>query len=246
MDDAVVYGHCSMTAMHPARAASCSSETPICLTLQDPEDAMSCFSSPSRTKLCSNEDDLSQALSELPQTLYETFDRIQQRIGEQSRQYATDVLTWLTFARRPLGVKEVEWVIAFSRNERSGLILEPRKNMQYGKEEIFRICSSLVKLVESPQSPNGHQHQIQLAHATVKDYLVSQHKSDTPRSWFSTLQPEASHKLIAQASLAYLSRFSQPGDLRVDDKSRFLETWSLAPYAVRYWPEHARLSKQIS
>lgn len=117
-------------------------------------------------------------------------------------------------------------MIAFLRNERSELILEPRKKMQNGKEEIFRICSSLVKLVESPQSPNGHQYQIQLAHATVKDYLVSQHKSDTQGSWFSTLQPEASHKLIAQASLACLLHFSQPGSLRVDDKSRFLETWS--------------------
>lgn len=121
---------------------------------------------------CHNEFDVDETLSSLPRLLSDMYDRILEKIsGHKRQQYATAILMWTTFTRRPLCVQEIEWATSFTFGDDSEMTVDPKRRMQNGKEEIFSICDSLVGLIDGADEDacyiNGSQ-MIQLAHSTVK------------------------------------------------------------------------------
>lgn len=188
--------------------------------------------------------DVDDTLRTMPQNLAAMYSQILGRIDDsRQQQYARDILMWLTYARRPLYVQELEWVIAFEQHDRSFVTVDPRKRLQNGKAEIFAICHSLVGLLEDSMGSDeeyvGSQ-KVLLAHSTVKDYITSTEQK-SPSPWLGTLESEPSHRLIAQSLLAYLKYLS--GHYWSDvQTARWSREFSLAWYAVHVWPEHAGLS----
>ena len=86
----------------------------------------------------------------MPRSLDEKFDQILENISSRNRSYASKILTWLTFSRRPLELEEVEAIVGCSEADPAKHEFDRDKCMQDGQNQIFDVCSNLVKLVEVP------------------------------------------------------------------------------------------------
>ena len=117
-----------------------------------------------------------KALSSLPSTLDETYDRILCAISKEDSEYAVCILRWLAFSARPLSVQEIAEVIAIDV-ERSPAF--NREEVLEDPLDVLSICSSLVtvttatrstwnRLQNSPEFPSKY---VVLAHYSVRNIL---------------------------------------------------------------------------
>ncbi|GAB7332096.1 hypothetical protein MBLNU13_g03981t2 [Cladosporium sp. NU13] len=132
-----------------------------------------------------------RALHDLPETLDETYSRILRAIDKgQNAAEALKILTWLTYAERPLTTTEL--------SEVTGIMIG--EDCRFDEDEVLgdsidvlRICSSLICIVTGGRQGNAsethdvtHDEHIEgvrslgtgimyvrLAHFSVKEYLVS-------------------------------------------------------------------------
>src|ERR1700749_2236215 len=96
---------------------------------------------------CLNRAQLRKSLGTLPRTLPETYERILLSIDEYS-DYASKILRWLIFSKRPLLVDEISEVVAIDPSRRyfdEDEILE-------APEDVATICSSLVTITQEPNT----------------------------------------------------------------------------------------------
>jgi hypothetical protein len=196
------------------------------------------------------------ALKDLPRTLDETYDRIIRKIDERrTANAARKILTWLTYAERPLTATEVLQV--------TGIVTEDAHRFDEDEvledsSDILRICSSLVsiaigtrdieefsdndasdgKSVYSDTTAESDVTYIRLAHFSVKEYLVSS-RPCIPRYRLAGQEP---HDMLAKCCLVYLLRFRGDEWRKPDCESVF----PLARYAATYWTRHARASGMLS
>jgi hypothetical protein len=195
---------------------------------------------------CCNEHDIDEALHDMPDSLGGMYDRVLARItGRSKQQYARNVFTWMMYARRTLCVEELEWAIAFPENDQSELVLDPRMRMQDGANEVFRICWSLVTVIEPAAGSRKRFATVELAHSTVKEHLISSTWDRSATPWFSALRPIPSRRLMAQSLLSYLWYISQLPRAE-NHYSRTSWQYSLTWYAVQAWPEHANLCGAVA
>ena len=184
---------------------------------------------------------LRQKLASLPKDLDETYDRILENIDKDYQQDASKILQWLTYSARPLRLEEVAEVIAIDIKE------SPRFNpdKRYPEpRDIWTICSSLISLQEEvlEDADTGNPRVIvQLAHFTVKEYLISPRIQKGRVKQYSIQEVDA-NAFIAESSLAYLLQFDEPGSLTTESVFEF----PLANYAANYWTEHAQLAERDS
>ena len=104
-------------------------------------------------------------------------------------------------------------------------------------QEITKICSSLVSLVTRPVNglEEGQEKtvmELQLAHFSVKEYLVSEQVQETFREGMTETNARGS---IARVCLSYLSHLDNNRSV-VETKTEF----PLARYSAQYWMVHAR------
>ncbi|KIX03389.1 uncharacterized protein Z518_06941 [Rhinocladiella mackenziei CBS 650.93] len=136
---------------------------------------------------------LQEALSSLPKTLDETYDRILQ--GLESRGQLRDAVTtlrWWCYSIRPLHMAEIVEVLAIEGGDDGGFFPEERLP---DPADIMVVCSSLISCSAAADDdddnyneygndddnddrdggdsshPEGHIKQIRLAHFSVKEYL---------------------------------------------------------------------------
>lgn len=112
---------------------------------------------------------LRKALASLPKTLDDTYARILCYIDDDHHSYACKILNWLTFSLRPLSLDEVAETIAIDvqgdpRFDVNSRLAEPL--------DILSICAGLISL-ESLVLERKDQLIVQLAHFSVKEYLIS-------------------------------------------------------------------------
>ncbi|KAF2721065.1 purine and uridine phosphorylase, partial [Polychaeton citri CBS 116435] len=114
---------------------------------------------------------LEDALTSLPQGLDETYERILNNILDKHKQYAIRLLQFLTFSERPLRLEEaIDAIVVFP--DRTPAFDERHRMPQ--PREITRFCSSLVSIVNHEIEPSKNSGDyLQLAHFSVKEYLVS-------------------------------------------------------------------------
>lgn len=188
---------------------------------------------------CRNEKELKDALDGFS-SLNNTFARVLQGIKPVDRLAARKILTWLTFSRRPLYVEEIGDALAVTGEPSDRTMkLDLDCRLQNGRDEMFGICSSLIKTTQDPWTGRA---QMQLAHLTVKEYLTSTNSSsehESTRTWLGFLEPKTSHRWIARASLAYLLYFDK-------FQQDLIEELPYSRYAAEFWHEHARLSGGLS
>jgi ankyrin repeat protein len=195
-----------------------------------------------------------RALQDLPQTLDATYERILRTIDEgQHAEEALKILTWLTYAERPLTAPELLHVTGIMVGEESRF---DEEEVLRDQNDIVSICSSLVSFTTDGTGNNGlgnddaRENQVfvpktffdtvyrvtyvRLAHFSVKEYLVS----SRPRIERYRLQVQEAHDILARYCLVYLLRFEKEEWRSFNCESVF----SLARYAARYWTQHARAS----
>jgi hypothetical protein len=177
---------------------------------------------------CLDYDEVQSALHSLPQDLNETYFRILTSIPEGRREKTIQLLQFLTYSERPLGVGEAVDAIAIRLDPRGKFDLKYR--LPY-PSEITRFCSSLVSLVTT-ESAGETATQLELAHFSVKEYLTSEKVPEPFRHRFS--EPN-SRGYITRSCLAYLSCL-RAGESIDDITAQF----PLARYSAEYWMDHAK------
>lgn len=143
-----------------------------------------------------------------------------------ARELAKQVLSWLTFTKRPLTILELRYALAVEVGQ-CKLYEENLPQI----ENIVAVCAGLVAVDEQRKI-------IRLAHYTTQDYF----KEEANR-WF----PDADFDMM-RICVAYLS-FSvfQGGPCQTDAAlANRLQSNPLYDYAANYWGHHARNASRLS
>ena len=170
-------------------------------------------------------------LSELPETLDETYERILQEIPKSNRVHTHRLLQCLTVAVRPLCVEELAEVLAVDLDATGG-IPKLNEDLRWEDQEqaVLSACSSLIAVVWDDGS-----RVVQFSHFSVKEFLTSDRlaTSTIDASHYHHILPEPSHTIMAQACLSVLLRL----DSHIN-KDR-LKDFPLARYASQHFGDHA-------
>lgn len=173
-------------------------------------------------------------------TLHETYERILTRIPDYHQQYARTLLQWITFSARPLTITEAAEVVAFDYSQCGAYNSMPSfdpKNALRDPHDVIALCSSLVSL-PLPAEKIGAQQRVQLAHASVRDYLVSEYILRGAARHFH-LDATVAHCAIAHACLAYCFQFHSA----VVTYEDWPLTSALRDYASQSWISHITVLK---
>jgi Ankyrin repeats (3 copies) len=205
---------------------------------------------------------LETALTRLPKTLNETYDRILGAINEDDRRDALSLLKWLAFSVRTLSTDEAVEVIATDPDTREGPLFDRRRRLR-DPGDILTICSSLVTITfpETSNAEDGDSEdnsnesnvegsidhhddrvpfiirgKIRLAHFSVREYLISEHlRMRTAAFSCYYFNEKIAHVFIAKTCLAYLLQFDQDNGVHSDTA----RSYPLFPYAADNWIYHA-------
>ncbi|KAN0133566.1 Ankyrin repeat-containing domain protein [Lactarius tabidus] len=171
-----------------------------------------------------------RALSELPRSLDETYERVLKEIVTANQHHAYRLLQCLTVASRPLRIDELAEILALDFDGTKG-IPELKEDWRWRdqQEAVLTTCSSLIAVVDS-----GRHRIVQFSHFSVKEFLTSDRlaASSADVSHFH-IPLESAHTVIAKASLGVLLR-SDAGGTRAKNNS------PLAKYAAKHWADHAQ------
>ena len=94
-------------------------------------------------KECQNRSDLKKQLADVPQGLDETYDRILLGIKKQHCGYVKLFLQWLSFAVRPLTLRELAATAAVDLSAENGPEYKYDCELQAIKD-VLKMCSSFV------------------------------------------------------------------------------------------------------
>ena len=173
-------------------------------------------------------------LEKLPKTLDETYERVLKNINENNRTHARHLLHCLAVSVRPLRVEELAEILTFDFDTTKGSIPTFHPDRRPNKQEaaVLSICSSLITIVD-----NRGSRVVQFSHLSVKEFLTSNHLASPTRHLTSYhILPGAAHTILAQVSLALLSRSH--------DKS--VKVSPLSEYAAQHWVTHAQFEDVAS
>lgn len=207
-------------------------------------------------KNCLNRPSLRKALTSLPKSLDETYDRILCNIDEDNRQYALRILQWLTLSARPMTTAELAEAVVVEIDEDPHF--DPERRFPQ-PQDVLKICSSLITTATATEDiRKGHsrlvnfnvpEHTVivvKLAHFSVKEYLVSNRITQGPAKQYS-IQEVYANTCMAETCLAYLLHLGNPycfyyyEDVDADEVDD-PEWFPLARYAAHHWTHHARMA----
>ncbi|KAJ6572396.1 ankyrin repeat-containing domain protein, partial [Mycena vulgaris] len=171
---------------------------------------------------CHYESDVDPALSTMPATMNGIYDRILAKSHSDLPMLAmvNRTLSWLIFSMRPMTLEEIIDALAVDFNE-SPLRFNPKKRIM-APSQLLDACASLVS-----QNTKDGRIILQLAHASVKEYLTDPKRSS--RGLQAEISDYAGHYMIARTCIAYLCSF---------DDYDVLESSPLAWYAAWNWYHH--------
>ncbi|KAJ6527956.1 ankyrin repeat-containing domain protein, partial [Mycena vulgaris] len=171
---------------------------------------------------CHYESDVGPVLSTMPATMNGIYDRILAKIHSDPPMLAmvNQTLSWLIFSVRPMTLEEIIDALAVDFHE-SPLRFNPKKRIMT-PSQLLDACASLVS-----QNTKDGSTILQLAHASVKEYLTDAKRSS--RALQSEISDYAGHCMIARTCIAYLCSFN---DYDV------LVSSPLTLYAAENWHHH--------
>ena len=169
-------------------------------------------------------------LNDLPKTLDETYGRSLLGIDEEKREYAQRLFQCLTASIRPLRVEELAEIFAVRFDKAEHPTFNAYWRPENAEEAVISACSSLISIVNREGSQV-----VQFSHFSVKEFLTSERLATAEeRLSYYHILPEPAHAILAHAALSVL--------LQLDDKidRDTIDHLPLAPYAARYWVNHAQ------
>ncbi|KAL8968170.1 MAG: hypothetical protein Q9183_002589 [Haloplaca sp. 2 TL-2023] len=136
-------------------------------------------------------------LKELPKDLDGTYTRVLNSIAENRTHYVFKVLKWLACSKMPVTLWRIAEIITIDVDE------DPRVNFEKrfrDPKDVLTICPSLIVFKgENLESTSV----LELAHSSVREYLVHEPTQTGERRPYSFREPEA-HAVIARDCIAYL------------------------------------------
>jgi hypothetical protein len=149
----------------------------------------------------------------------DTMERIYGQVSDNV-ETAEQVLAWITCAKRPLTISEIQHALAVRIGES-----ELDEGNIYEAEDIISVCAGLVSIDIDSST-------VQFAHYELLEFFRR-----TQQKWF----PDA-ETTITTTCVTYLSfRAFETGFCQTDeDFEARLRSHSLYRYAARYWGDHAR------
>lgn len=195
---------------------------------------------------CINLSKLREALDSLPTTLDETYDRILCKIEPRYKLEVLQILQWLTCSLRPLSLEEVAELYAVDVSEEKIFNFDKRLA---DPDDVLEICSSLVTCIDANKNhaeahdeddnndampPSTTKQKVQLAHFSVREYLVSDRIRAGSAACYS-IDETLSHAKIGQSSISCLLMYDKAS---YTDSKEFSKNLLLAEYAAKYWAKH--------
>jgi ankyrin repeat protein len=165
------------------------------------------------------------ALSDLPETLDETYDRILKRIDKHHFKYARTAFALLIVTCRPLKVEELAEAVVVAPYCKA-MDIDDRL---FDLKDIIKICGGLVIRV-------ADTNEARFAHYSVQEYLLSSRISYGSAAFFALSRAAAEQK-IAEVCLTYLLSFDQPDSMYRD----VMVDYPFLDYSMYHWHDHIHL-----
>jgi ankyrin repeat protein len=168
---------------------------------------------------CRRARDIQKALTQLPATLDETYERILRNLDTEYQSEARAILCWLASSKRTLTLLELGEAAVIQPADRQ-FDLEARFS---DASEVLRIFGSLITY----STATNHQDQevIRFAHYSVQEYLLS------GRSITFPINIENSQQHVTRSCLLYLNHLKSVPE-------ECLHQYPLLNYAASYWFQH--------
>jgi ankyrin repeat protein len=167
--------------------------------------------------------DVRKALENLPKELDGTYDEAMQRIGSQDEddaKLAEKVLSWISYAFRPLTIIEVRHALAAESGDE-----DFDEEALLDEDVLVSVCAGLVTIDQESNI-------IRLVHYTTQEYFERIRMNRFPDA----------QACIATACLAYISFdvFAE-GYCRSDEEMETrMQKYPFLEYAAQHWGDHAR------
>ncbi|RYP13640.1 hypothetical protein DL767_010650 [Monosporascus sp. MG133] len=171
-----------------------------------------------KSKVKSTLESLSKGTKALDEAYDEAIKRIDSQLPEDTA-LAKSVLSWITYAQRPLTTGELCHALAVEPGED-----ELDQDNIPDVEDIVSVCAGLVTV-------DRESNIIRLVHYTTQEYFerIREH-------WNPSAQQEITSTCLTYLSLGPFRSGSCPSDKVFEDR---VEQYSLLDYAARYWGRHA-------
>lgn len=166
-----------------------------------------------------------QALARGSQTYDEAYDSTMRRIFDQGADegiMALRVLSWITYAERPLTTFELQHALAVELGE-------PQfdEDNLYDLEDLVSVCAGLVTI-----TMDGSKSILRLVHTTTREYFEKKLVS-----WLPDPQGEIGTTCITYISYDAFNTGSCATDSSFEER---LEKYPLYSYAAKNWGHHIR------
>ncbi|KAJ3885472.1 ectomycorrhiza-induced ankyrin-domain/NACHT-domain-containing protein [Lentinula edodes] len=163
---------------------------------------------------CRRNRDVKDALKTLPATLTQTYDQALGRLTEEEKKDVQHLLLWLLYAFKPLTSRKANEIWKID-------LLEQKFDPDEMDLQVQEVIPSTFVTV-------GQDGIIQLAHASVKEYLISYPQSKEMNDSLS-FNEHLAHDTMTQTTIIYLMQY----------KEASCDWEGLLTYAVKYWLLHA-------
>ena len=180
---------------------------------------------------CLDPRSLQEALSDLPETLDQTYARMIKILPKEHMESAIRILQFLTYSQRPLRLEEAVDIIAVEVGGAGDYGFNPDDRMPK-PQEITRYCSSLVVCVSRKYLFNKVVKELQLAHFSVKDYLTSNRLEGDMAIHFDERKARGS---MAEICLIYL--------LQCEKRMLTKRHCPFSVFAANHWMNHAEVGQ---
>ncbi|KAK0464302.1 uncharacterized protein EV420DRAFT_1637875 [Desarmillaria tabescens] len=180
-----------------------------------------------------------------PSSINDHYRKIFDRIDVPYRQLACEVFALITFARRPLRIKEIREAISVLRNPKN-----PKESMPFSSK-MESVFAPLIELRGDADNTNEDNRTCHLFHSTVRTFLDKYpeiFRNDLKGMECTTACCRITPNAIANACLLYLSQDcyarllqkSDDGRWRVqnDGLDELVEDHRFLIYSAKYWDKH--------
>ncbi|KAJ3767408.1 ankyrin repeat-containing domain protein [Lentinula raphanica] len=183
-------------------------------------------------KSSANARKIRKALNKLPSDLEETYSEAIKRCENSDySDEAENILSWILYAFEPLYMRQVATILSIDLEAKE---VELDEKMLVGLEEI--IDTTLVTV--------DNRDIVQLAHASVKDFLLDSH-NNSQTSRLLNINAKLAHNIIGQMCLiCLLSQKEYKPIWENVHRVRREDIVTFEQYATEYWAKHSQYNER--
>jgi alkylhydroperoxidase family enzyme len=182
-----------------------------------------------------NQNKVMREIEESPQELDELYQKLAEQLFKEED--TARLLTWVTYARKPLSLRELETALAVRPEENCCCIKDTEKyRTQLTESSVNESAGLLLEVIDG----NAY-----LIHQSVKDFLL---KADNPLAASDFLHKEKPDTFLARTCIRYLDfddfesapLFTDVSGRGYSERREIISQYPLLEYASRHWYSHVR------